>query len=330
MARARNIKPGFFKNEDLASIDPHARLLFIGLWTHADKHGRFEVRVEKIKAEIFPYEQVMLESCLAQLWDKHFLTFYEADNKRFGQINNWKRHQTPHHKEVESGIPACKSEKVFTNQDDLHAWLKHGSSITRSRFKQVASCPTDSLNRIPDTGFLDSDVDESSSPVGEDNEQDDPSQVPVDETPSTKKPPAGEPRFIAKHAELPPGVDPANWQRWCEYRSSKRKPISRHAARQQVALLAEQPPDVQRAMVQQSIQNDYQGLFVPRGASHAAGQPGRKPVSEIDRVNEAISRRAQEREAVLSGQWPASDGRGDFLETDVGVVRLPVHATVRR
>lgn len=170
----------------------------------------------------------------------------------------------------------------------------------------------------------------ASSPAGEDTGPNDPPEISVDETPSTKKPPAGEPRFIAKHAELPPGVDPANWQRWCEYRSSKRKPISRHAARQQVALLAEQPPDVQRAMVQQSIQNDYQGLFVPRGASHAAGQPGRKPVSEIDRVNEAISRRAQEREAVLSGQWPASDGRGDFLETDVGVVRLPVHTTVRR
>lgn len=330
MARARNIKPGFFKNEDLASIDPHARLLFIGLWTHADKHGRFEVRVEKIKAEIFPYEQVMLESCLAQLWDKHFLTFYEAENKRFGQINNWKRHQTPHHKEVESGIPPCKVEKVFVDHDDIHAWLKHGSIITRSRFKQVASCPTDSLNRIPDTGFLDSDVDESSSPDGEDSGPDDSPETPVDEKPTSEKPPAEKPRFIAKHAELPPGVDQENWQRWCEFRSSKRKPVSEQAARQQIAMLAEYAPDAQQAMVQQSIQNDYQGLFAPKGANHAAGQSGRGPVSEIDRVNEAINRRAQEREAVLSRQWPAPDGGGDILEADVGVVRLPVHAPVRR
>ncbi len=278
MARARNIKPGFFKNEDLASIDPHARLLFIGLWTHADKHGRFEVRFEKIKAEIFPYEQVMLESCLAQLWDKHFLTFYEAGNKRFGQINNWKRHQTPHHKEVESGIPPCKTEKVFIDQEDMYAWLKHESSITQSRFKQVASCPTDSLNRIPDTGFIDSGVDESSSPGGEDSGAEDPPETPAQETP-----PAEKPRFVAKHAQLPPNVDQANWQRWCEFRSSKRKPVSEQAAREQIAMLAEHPPDVQRAIVQKSIANDYQGLFAPKGANNASHR------SNLDRRTELAS-----------------------------------------
>ena len=44
MARARNIKPGFFKNELLVGLPYEYRLLFIGLWTIADRDGRFEDR----------------------------------------------------------------------------------------------------------------------------------------------------------------------------------------------------------------------------------------------------------------------------------------------
>ena len=44
MARARNIKPGFFRNADLVEMPIEARLLFIGLWTLADRSGRLEDR----------------------------------------------------------------------------------------------------------------------------------------------------------------------------------------------------------------------------------------------------------------------------------------------
>ena len=55
MARARNIKPGFFKNEFLADLPFETRLLFIGLWTLADREGRLEDRPRKIKMELFAY-----------------------------------------------------------------------------------------------------------------------------------------------------------------------------------------------------------------------------------------------------------------------------------
>lgn len=152
MARSRNIKPGFFKNEKLASCDPITRLFFAGLWTVADKQGRFEVRLDKLKADIFPHEQVKLEPCLAQLWDKEFISLYEDGDLHYGQVRNWKRHQSPHHKEIDSIIPEGKEEKLFKNQDDMQAWLKHGSSMNQSRFKKIASSPLipDSLNLIPD------------------------------------------------------------------------------------------------------------------------------------------------------------------------------------
>jgi len=39
MARSRNIKPGFFKNDHLVELPFEYRLLFAGLWTLADREG---------------------------------------------------------------------------------------------------------------------------------------------------------------------------------------------------------------------------------------------------------------------------------------------------
>ena len=52
--RARNIKPGSFKNEDLCEIEPLGRLVLIGLWCVADREGKLEDRPKRIKAELFP------------------------------------------------------------------------------------------------------------------------------------------------------------------------------------------------------------------------------------------------------------------------------------
>ncbi len=105
MSRARNIKPGFFKNEVLAEMPFVYRVLFIGLWTHADREGRFEYRPRRIKAELFPYDELSVEDGIAALVDGGFLHVYEAAGKEFVQIVNWGKHQAPHHKEVGSVIP---------------------------------------------------------------------------------------------------------------------------------------------------------------------------------------------------------------------------------
>ncbi|MCX8018393.1 MAG: hypothetical protein N2690_10910, partial [Rhodocyclaceae bacterium] len=56
--RARNIKPGFYKNEDLAECSVWARLIFPGLWMMADRDGRLEDRPKRIKAELLPFDAV--------------------------------------------------------------------------------------------------------------------------------------------------------------------------------------------------------------------------------------------------------------------------------
>ena len=67
MARARNIKPSFFINEDLGALDPLARLLFIGMWTICDFKGALEYRPSRIKAQILPYDQCDSEALMINL-----------------------------------------------------------------------------------------------------------------------------------------------------------------------------------------------------------------------------------------------------------------------
>jgi len=105
MARARNIKPGFFKNEDLAEIAPVGRLLFIGLWTIADRNGVLEDRPKKIKLVLLPCDIFDPEEVLRQLAERQLITRFTVGGLYFIHITNFAKHQNPHHTEKESGLP---------------------------------------------------------------------------------------------------------------------------------------------------------------------------------------------------------------------------------
>lgn len=104
--RARNLKPGFFKNEILADCDPLARILFAGLWCMADREGRLEHRPKRIKIEVLPYDNCNVEKLLTQLSTKGFIRVYTVSNESYIEIINFRRHQNCHIKEAESTIPA--------------------------------------------------------------------------------------------------------------------------------------------------------------------------------------------------------------------------------
>lgn len=106
VARARNIKPGFFQNEDLADLGPEAMLLFAGLWTLADREGRLEDRPKRIKAQLFPYFDLDVDVLLDDLQGRGFVIRYERGGSRYLQIVNFSKHQAPHYKEALSVIPA--------------------------------------------------------------------------------------------------------------------------------------------------------------------------------------------------------------------------------
>ncbi len=135
MARARNIKPAFFKNEALAECSPLARLLFAGLWCLADREGRLEDRPKRIRAELLPYDDGNVDDMLQELHEAGFILRYAAPGGRFIQVLNFSKHQNPHCHEQRSTIPAPDMHGASTVQaPDVHR-----------------TCPADSLLLIPDS-----------------------------------------------------------------------------------------------------------------------------------------------------------------------------------
>jgi hypothetical protein len=110
MARARNIKPGFFSNEDLVEMDFPTRLLFAGLWTVADRDGRLQDRPKKIKIDVFPADNLDIDEMLQTLHDAGFIVRYSIDGSKYIQISSWSKHQNPHHTEKASDIPPNNGE----------------------------------------------------------------------------------------------------------------------------------------------------------------------------------------------------------------------------
>ena len=133
MARARSIKPGFFKNETLSELKPHSRLLFAGLWTLADKAGRLEDRPKRIKAELFPYETLDVNELLQELADAGFIVRYVTGQALYIAIPTWDKHQNPHVKEAASTIPAPGENSASTGKSDA----KTPSSLTPCNLNPV-------------------------------------------------------------------------------------------------------------------------------------------------------------------------------------------------
>ena len=106
MARARIVKPGFFSNEALTETHPFGRLLFIGLWTLADREGRLMDRPLWIKGQLFPYEKVPVDKLLGELEGLGFIMRYVVEGEPYIQVMKFKNHQHPHVKEAESIIPS--------------------------------------------------------------------------------------------------------------------------------------------------------------------------------------------------------------------------------
>lgn len=79
--RIRNIRPGFWTNEDLADCSDRQNLLFIGLWMLADKNGCIEYRPRRIKAQLFgirDFTSEELQKDCGRLAEVLLIHFYRA------------------------------------------------------------------------------------------------------------------------------------------------------------------------------------------------------------------------------------------------------------
>ena len=147
MARIRSLKPDFFKDEDLATLPYEARLLYQGLWCFADKEGRLEDRPKYLKAEIFPYDNINIEKflnllCQPKLQDrpeKVFIRRYTVNDRKYIDIPEFLKHQSPHHTEKESSLPSFNGELTVIgtlikgNAGDAHVSYPISESLSESK-----------------------------------------------------------------------------------------------------------------------------------------------------------------------------------------------------
>jgi len=145
MARARNIKPSFFQNEELGELSPIERLFFIGLWTVADYKGCVELRPKRLKVQILPYDDCDIEKIVINLDKSGVIRNYSVQGVRYIKIINFERHQNPHKNEREAGsdIPDISTESLCCN----------GNGSIEINPEQDGTDPADSLFPITDSPF---------------------------------------------------------------------------------------------------------------------------------------------------------------------------------
>jgi hypothetical protein len=139
MARARNIKPGFFMNEMLAELPAFDRLLFIGLWCLADREGRIEDRPKRIKMELFPCDDYQVEQGLAALEQAEFIERFTVADWAVIEVLNFAKHQRPHSTEKDGALPDRRGELT------IHVRKKNGC-VTGETRKVHVNPPSGNVN----------------------------------------------------------------------------------------------------------------------------------------------------------------------------------------
>ncbi|MFW6557570.1 hypothetical protein [Acinetobacter baumannii] len=150
MARARNIKPSFFTNDDLGEINPLARLLFIGMWTIADYKGCFEYKPKRLKVQILPYDNCDIEQLVNDLEKSGFISIYSVRGRKYIKAINFTKHQNPHKNEREGGSEIPDIDEADIEEEEKSLKNNEWANI-ENNLEQDGTDRADSLNLIPDS-----------------------------------------------------------------------------------------------------------------------------------------------------------------------------------
>ena len=105
MAYIRTIKATFFTSDDIVSLSPLARLLYIALWTEADREGRMEWRPGNFKLRFLPGDNCDIYGLCEELRESGLVVTYVIDGKTYAEIPTFRRHQVINNRERESILP---------------------------------------------------------------------------------------------------------------------------------------------------------------------------------------------------------------------------------
>jgi len=129
MARIRSIKPAFFRHGRLYEAEKESgfplRVAFAGLWTAADREGRFRWEPRELKLDCLPYDDLDFEAVLDALHAGGFVEKYETDGRVYGYIPSWLDHQHVNQRETESDLPKPSEEMHVRARADTGTHIKN-------------------------------------------------------------------------------------------------------------------------------------------------------------------------------------------------------------
>lgn len=102
MARIRTIKPEFFTSEDIVSLSPLARLLYIALWCEADKEGRLNWKPKTFKMRYLPGDRCDIDALCNELVSVGVVVLY---GEGLAHIPGFSKHQHVNPRESKSDLP---------------------------------------------------------------------------------------------------------------------------------------------------------------------------------------------------------------------------------
>lgn len=114
MARIRTIKPEFFTSEDIVSLSPLARLLYIALWCEADKEGRMAWKPVTFKLRYMPGDNCDINALCSEILERGLIKLY---GNGLAYIPSFAAHQHINPRESASQLPAPQDDsRVGTRQ----------------------------------------------------------------------------------------------------------------------------------------------------------------------------------------------------------------------
>lgn len=148
MARIRTIKPEFFTSEDIVSLSPLARILYIALWCEADKEGRMTWKPATFKLRYMPGDDCDIRALCAELVDRGLVKLY---GEGLAYIPAFATHQHINPRESASQLPdPDASPRVATRQPhvstganpDMHAQVGREGKGREGNTRRDATDPT--------------------------------------------------------------------------------------------------------------------------------------------------------------------------------------------
>ena len=144
MARIRTIKPEFFTSEDIVSLSPLARILYIALWCEADKEGRMNWKPRTFKMRYIPADDCSVDDLCSEIVDAGLVVLY---GKGLAYIPAFRTHQHINPRETESILPSPEEFDASTTRqprvNNASVTHREEGKERKERNTRAASCDTD-------------------------------------------------------------------------------------------------------------------------------------------------------------------------------------------